>query len=264
MTPKEARVAALLQRPIDWPCPVLAVEAIALEEDCRLKAYLDDAGVPTCGWGETEGVTMGMEWTQEYADERLRQALYKWTTTVKGLIGSAPTTEHQLAAMLCFAYNVGLAAFARSTVLKCHLRGDTSAASRAFSLFNKTTDPATKKRVEHPVLTARRARESAMYLTPDEVELHESYAPTRTVQAVAPEQPLVKSPIMTAGSVATAVGVLVGSDGFVQQVAPAATTVSQIASSLGIRPLTAAAILLVAFGCVAMYWRWKQRNGGWA
>lgn len=262
MTPKERRVAELLRRNIDWPCPVKAVEMIALEEDCRLKAYLDDAGVPTCGWGETEGVTLGMVWTQDYADERLRQALFKWTSTVTGLLKAVPTTENQLAAMLCFSYNIGLGAFTRSTMLKCHMRGDYNAAARAFGLFNKTTDPVTKKKVEHPVLTARRAREAAVYLEPSALEAEEP--PPVTVQHVEPEQTLSKSPIMTAGGVATTVGVLLGSDGFVQQVAPAASTVSQIASSMQISPLTAVAGLLVVFGVVAMYWRWKQRNGGWA
>ena len=262
MTAKERRVAELLRRPIDWPCPLRAVEMIALEEDCRLKAYLDIAKVPTCGWGETQGVTLGMVWTQEYADERLRQSLYEWTTSIQGMLGSAPTNENQLTAMLCFAYNVGLGAFKKSTMLKCHLRGDYSGAARAFSLFNKTTDPVTKKKVVSPVLVARRAREAAVYVEPVQVEVEEP--PPQTVQLVEPEQPLSKSPIMTAGTVATTMGVLLGSDGFVQQVAPAATTVSQIATSMNVPPTTVLAVLLIAFGGVAMYWRWKQRNGGWA
>lgn len=261
MTPKEQRVQALLARSIDWPCPVTAVEAIALEEDCRLKAYLDTIGVPTCGWGETEGVALGMVWTQSYADERLRLALFEWTQTIKGLLKDSSTTSNQLSAMLCLSYNVGLGAFKNSTVLRCHLKGDHAGASRAFGLFNKTRDPKTKKLVVSSALTARRARECALYLTVDVTESEEP--PPLTVQEVAPESSLGASPIMQAGGASVAVGALLGSDGLIQQIAPAAATVGQIAQTFGVTPFTMLSIGLVGFGGVAMYYRWKQRSGGW-
>ena len=40
-------------------------------EGCKLKAYKCSAGVPTIGWGSTQGVTMDMEISQQRADALL-------------------------------------------------------------------------------------------------------------------------------------------------------------------------------------------------
>jgi lysozyme len=40
-------------------------------EDCVLEAYQDVGGIWTIGYGHTEGVTEGMVWTQNQADQAL-------------------------------------------------------------------------------------------------------------------------------------------------------------------------------------------------
>ncbi|MBE2242470.1 MAG: lysozyme [Burkholderiaceae bacterium] len=162
---KQARVDALLARELRWPCDKSAVEMIALEEDCRLEAYRDIAGVWTCGWGETDGVSPGARWTQDHADARLLQSLHQWAEGVRRAIGDAPANANQFAAMLCLAYNIGLNGFAGSTVCRLHKAGDYAGAARAFTLWNKVRDPNYQLRIS-PALTERRKREAARYREP--------------------------------------------------------------------------------------------------
>lgn len=269
---KQQRVDALLARAIEWPCAESAVEMIALEEDCRLAAYRDDAGVWTCGWGETEGVLPGARWTQEYADERLRLALHEWTAGVQHALGGAYANANQLAAMLCLAYNIGLAAFAKSTVARLHKCGDYAGAARAFALWNKVLDRATGQLRPHPVLEARRAREAARYLEPMP---DEAPAALPMPQAVQPESTLAASPIAQAGTVTAGIGAASAivqaasaaappADSLLGSAAALAARASEIAASAGFNPRVIVPLVLVAAGAAAVYWRWKQRRGGWA
>jgi lysozyme len=74
----------------------------------------------TIGWGETEGVKEGDEWTQDQADARLRERIAEFA---KGVAEAAqPVEPHQLDALTSFAYNVGLGRFLGSTLLAKHLR----------------------------------------------------------------------------------------------------------------------------------------------
>lgn len=262
MTPKERRVAALLRRPIEWPCSLLAVETIALEEDCRLVAYQDDAGVWTNGWGETDGVRPGDRWTQDYADERFRASLEEWTDGVRAALAGAYANEHQFAAMLCLAYNIGIPGFRTSTVLRRHKAGDTVGAARAFALWNKVTDPRTRAKREHPVLVARRAREAALYLRPMQADGEATWC-SPMPQAVQAESSLAASPIAQAGAVAAGTGVLSGAQ-LLDGIAPMAARAREIVLSVGIDPAVAVPLLLLAAGAAAIYWRYKQRQGGWA
>lgn len=53
---------------------------IKQSEGLRLKAYRCPAGVPTIGWGHTEGVKMGMRITQAQAEVLLIQDLKPWSS----------------------------------------------------------------------------------------------------------------------------------------------------------------------------------------
>jgi lysozyme len=253
---KRMRVLALLGRPIEWPCPKTAVEAIAMEEDCRLKAYLCTASKATNGWGETDGVRLGMVWTQEYADERFRLSLVKWTDAVKRFIGDAPTTDNQLSAMLCLAYNIGLAAFEKSTVLRLHKKGDYAGAARAFHLFNKSRQNGVL--LENPVLVGRRQREAAIYSTPDDSDELQAMP-----QAVETQSKLSQSPVMMSGVVGAASGVVTVLKGTLDTVTDATQKVSEVAGTFQMSPLIVLGLIIVAVGATSAYWRWKQREGGW-
>lgn len=247
----------LLPWPIDYEAGVLE---IAASEGCRLKAYRCPAGKWTCGWGETDGVGPTTVWTQAYADQRLCDSLQTWTAAVRDMCTVEPTA-YQLAALVSLAYNIGLEGLRKSTALRCHNRGDFLAASRAFGLWNKHRDPATGQLVESAGLTARRARESALYLRP--AELGEPMP-----QAVAAESTLAGSPIAQGGA-ATAgaglVGLITAAGDQLGAVTPTIQTAKAFATdTLGIPPDWFLPGLLLAVGALVLWQRAKQRGQGWA
>lgn len=171
----------------------------------------------------------------------------------RGVASSCTVTpnENQFSAMVCFAWNVGLGGFRKSTVLKAHNRGDFQSASRAFSLWNKAGGQVMEG------LTRRRAAESALYMKPVTPPGRAEPAPDPVPQQVQPEGHLIKSPVMltsgAAGGVAT-----------ISVVAEGARGVREIKDSLGdMLPwiLAGAAVAVCAF---LMIQRYRQRRGGWA
>ncbi len=80
-------------------------------------AYLDIVGVPTICYGSTSGVKLGQTKTDAECAELLRGELGKTVVQVNQLITTQqPATR--VAALSSFAYNVGIGAFRKSTLLK--------------------------------------------------------------------------------------------------------------------------------------------------
>lgn len=104
-------------------------------EGRRLKAYRCPAGVPTIGYGHTEGVEMGQTITEAQAEELLRRDLEEFEQGVSKAIGKAPTTPDQFSAMVSFAFNLGLASLNRSSVLRYHRLGEYGTAADSFRLW---------------------------------------------------------------------------------------------------------------------------------
>ena len=92
-------------------------------ESCRLKAYLDTGGVPTIGYGHTRGVKLGDTCTQEQAEEWLRQDVQVAEDAVNKFT-KVELTQGQFDALVDFTFNVGVAAFLHSTLLKKLNSGD--------------------------------------------------------------------------------------------------------------------------------------------
>lgn len=128
-------------------------------EQCRLKAYMPTADdVPTIGWGSTgPDIHLGMTWTQMQADARFGSDLVRFGKAVDASLGGSPATQPQYDAMTSLAYNIGMANFAKSTVLRKHRAGDHAGAAAAFAMWNKQ-----KGKVLNG-LTRRRAAEARMY-----------------------------------------------------------------------------------------------------
>lgn len=147
----------------DWLPPALAL--IKEFEGCRLTAYPDPGtgGVPwTIGWGSTrdeqgKAIVPGTTWTQERADARLAADVGKFAAGVDSALGGAATTANQKAAMVSLAYNVGVKAFAGSTLLKLHKAGDYAGAAARFADWNKAAGKVLKG------LTRRREAEARVY-----------------------------------------------------------------------------------------------------
>lgn len=111
-------------------------------EGCRLTAYADPGsadGHPwTIGWGSTgPGIAKGVTWTQAQADERFAADLAKFSAKVRDVLGGAATTQSQFDAMVSLAYNIGVGAFSKSTVLRKHKAGDYAGAEAAFGMWVK-------------------------------------------------------------------------------------------------------------------------------
>lgn len=142
-------------------------------EGIRLTPYLCPAGKPTIGIGSTfyeNGAKVSLKdpaITQERAF-KLAEALVK-TTFLPQVLKLWPSVEtsNQLAALISFAYNVGAANLASSTLLKKLLAGDVEEAADQFLVWTKGTDPKTGKKIDLPGLVTRRGLERTLFNTPD-------------------------------------------------------------------------------------------------
>ena len=91
-------------------------------EGLRLDAYLCSAGKPTVGFGSTfyeDGtpVKMGDKITKEMADSLFEKVTDSFAAKVKNCI-QKDINENQFAALVSFAYNVGIGNLKSSTLLK--------------------------------------------------------------------------------------------------------------------------------------------------
>ncbi len=248
---------------LPWPLPMAAVMLIAMSEGLRLVAYRCPAGRPTIAWGETDGVRMGDTCTKEQADRWLLEDLQDRVRAVRELCTVDPS-PNELGAMVSLAYNIGVAAFAKSTALRQHNAGNRQAAARAFALWNKARDPQTGQLRELAGLTARRARETALYLTPEP-----GAQPEPVPQAVEPESSAMRGPIATSGASVAGAGGLAAIFGPLSEQVDAVKRFAAgvkgfVVDGLGVPPDWILPIVLIACGWVIVSWRRKQREAGWA
>ncbi|NMG48978.1 glycoside hydrolase family protein [Azoarcus communis] len=270
----------LPNRSLPWPITWAGVVEIARSESCRLTAYRDIVGVWTIGWGRTRNVHEGMTQTQTEADRDLLTELTNLANQVRAACVIEPT-PNQLAAMVSLAYNIGMGwtgpvkpkgakdGFRQSSVLRAHNRVDFESAGRAFALWNKAGGQVVRG------LVARRQREAALYMTPDELysqylrpasslrgELageprDEDYREAPATPEADPETRLHASPIAQSGAVSIATGGLAAASAV-------SDDVRSVAWSMSIDPLLVVAAVAIVVGAVVLYQRYKQRAEGWA
>lgn len=106
----------------------LTVSGIAVHEGYRGRAYDDGAGVQTVGFGSTRHedgrpVARGDTVTPERAVLMLARDATRIWREAAACIGEVPLTAGEAAAYQSLAYNIGAAAFCRSTLVK-RLRQD--------------------------------------------------------------------------------------------------------------------------------------------
>jgi lysozyme len=246
------------------------------KEGEKLAPYLCKAGVPTIGVGAThypDGRKVQMSdpaISAERMAEMLSTEIDRYVDAVLGMVNHVCTTG-QLVALVLLGYNIGLHGLAESTVVKKHNEGDYISAANAFKLWDKIKDPRTGKLVQEPALFARRTYESAVYLS-------DSVSQAKVPQAVAPESSLAKSPIIQAAATVASGGATVlaaapeapklpvGLDP-AEALAKANTLAEHanvLAASLHINLWWVLGFALCTSGAVSAYWRWKQRQGGYA
>ena len=105
-------------------------------EGCRLESYPDTGGVWTIGYGHTHGVHPGMTCTPEQAQSWLEQDIQAATDAVNRLV-TVSLKQPEFDALVDFVFNLGVGAFARSTMLKDINAGYLAAAALQFPLWDR-------------------------------------------------------------------------------------------------------------------------------
>lgn len=139
------------------------IDKIKKHEALKLTAYLptkDD--VWTIGWGHTKTARQGMVITETQAEDLLRQDLAWVEDTIKRLV-KVPLEQNQFDALASLIFNIGGAAFAKSTVLRKLNEGDYKGAADAFLMWDKQRDKQTGKMNKLRGLTIRRTEERALF-----------------------------------------------------------------------------------------------------
>ncbi len=126
-------------------------------EGLRTKAYPCPAGVWTIGYGHTGGVKPRQTITQEEAEELLREDVERFVKGVRKAIEGTPLNAYRFSALVCFAFNVGMGAFEKSTLLKKIKEKDFDGARLQFFIWNKVNGKASAG------LTRRRNAEAALF-----------------------------------------------------------------------------------------------------
>lgn len=133
--------------------------------DGRYLAYRCPAGVWTIYAGCTTGVKEGMIVSEEEGEELFQKEINKHEATVARLV-TVEINQNEADALISLSFNIGAAAFQRSTVLKRLNSGDRKGAAKAFEMWTKAT--VNGRKVDLPGLVSRRKREAALFLKPVE------------------------------------------------------------------------------------------------
>ena len=140
----------------------LAVDFIKQAEGLRLKAYRDEGGTWTIGYGHTgPDVTDGSTITVERADQLLERDIAWAIDTVRRAV-RVTLTEEQRAALISLTFNIGSGGFLSSTVLRRLNAGNYEGAADAILMWNKITRNGVKERDQG--LVNRRERERMLFL----------------------------------------------------------------------------------------------------
>ena len=159
-------ITAAANRPLKENALAHALALIKEFEGCYLEAYPDPGtgGDPwTIGWGATgPGIRPGVKWTQAQADERLAQDVDRFMAGVYHAINKAAITPSpaELGALTSLAYNIGLGAFQKSTLLRLYNAGEKAGAAAQFLRWNKAGGKIMRG------LTRRREAEKALFERP--------------------------------------------------------------------------------------------------
>ena len=132
----------------------------AIHEGFRSKAYKDSGGVWTCGYGHTTGVGPSTICDETLARKWLLEDISIASRSVNRLV-NVKLDQEEFNALVDFVYNVGVNAFATSTLLELLNKGDYSGAANQFLRWKFC------KGVVVAGLLNRRNDEKKLFETPD-------------------------------------------------------------------------------------------------
>jgi len=101
---------------------VRAKNMIKQFEGLRLEAYLCPGGILTIGFGHTKNVRVDQRINEMEANALLDADLQRFEQAVTDYV-DVPLHDNQFGALVSFCFNVGVAMFARSTLLQLLNRG---------------------------------------------------------------------------------------------------------------------------------------------
>ena len=130
-------------------------------EGLRLKAYRCPAGIWTIGYGHTSAagapeVRENMRISREEAEAILKRDLAQFEDAVSSMV-KVPLTENQFDTLVSFAFNCGIAALRRSTLLKRVNAGAFDAVPAELMKWTRADGK------ELPGLVRRRRAEAALW-----------------------------------------------------------------------------------------------------
>lgn len=114
----------------------LCVALVGGFEGLRTYAYLDSVHVPTICYGETLNVRMGMKAAKAECDATLIRRLDQFANGVEACV-KAPMTDKTEVAFISLAYNIGIAGFCQSSVVRLYNDGQRLGACNAMLKFNR-------------------------------------------------------------------------------------------------------------------------------
>jgi lysozyme len=154
-----------------------AVDLIKGFEGLRLKPYLDAVGIPTIGYGTImypDGKKVSLsdpEISEAKSLEYLEYEVNKKASAVEKMV-SVPLNDNEFGALVSFAYNVGVGALQKSTLLKfLNASQDRVAVADQLLRWNKAGGK------ELPGLTRRRQAERSLFLNPVAPAKNKSHLP---------------------------------------------------------------------------------------
>jgi lysozyme len=208
--------------------------------------------IPTIGWGCTKGVTMGMVWTREQAETALRAELEKHEARV-ARFSTVDLNQNQFDALVSFDFNTGgltLNDGKPSGVLKAVNASDWPKVAEELKRWDKFNGKPSAG------LTARRAQEVALFLTPVD-DVPTSYMPQQPEQA---KQPMSRGTVATIWATMTGTATTIATNGI--PAPPDKLTAS--AANLGAwKGLIADPMALICAAALAAIWgvSWLVRRG---
>ena len=127
-------------------------------EELRLTPYQDQRGIWTCGWGHTgPDVVPGVTYTLDQCNAWFRADTQAACNAITRYVDVA-LTQNQFDALVSLAFNIGVGAFAYSTLVKKLNQGDTAGAADQFLVWDHTNG------VQNPGLLRRRTAERDLFL----------------------------------------------------------------------------------------------------
>lgn len=142
----------------------LCYKLIRHYEGLKLEAYVCSGGKLTIGYGQTyyadgRQVRQGDRITQQQADEGLPVILSTYAISVYQALKTG-VRQHEYDALCCLAYNIGIGAFEKSTLLKLINKGaDIAEIEKWWLVWNKANGKVLNG------LTARRKSEFHLFKT---------------------------------------------------------------------------------------------------